>query len=149
MTRSNFFLSKDAQGLPHKVPKIWRRCAPPFLHYFRKTSGGVAPTPPPTWARVKRFKRAPSMPVPVQKRRGRPHLSAETVEKVRVFLRAFEDNKKLISTSEIAKALQVIKNNHCDGCSHQELAGPEVPGQIISCLTARTHGQRDALICHR
>ena len=68
------------------------------------------------------------MPVPVQKRRGRPRLSGETVEKVRVFLRAFEDNKKLISTSEIAKALQVTKNNHCDGCSHQELAGPEVPG---------------------
>ena len=54
---------------------------------------------------VERFKRVPSMPVPVQKRRGCPHLSAETIEKVRVFLRASEDNKKLIPTSEIARAL--------------------------------------------
>ena len=77
---------------------------------------------------VERFKRVPSMPVPVQKRRGCPHLSAETVEKHRVFLRAFEDNKKLIPTSEIARALQIIKINHCNGCSHQELTGPEAPG---------------------
>ena len=61
------------------------------------------------------------------KKDGVPHLSAETVEKVRVFLRVFEDNKKLISTSEIAKALQVIKNSHYNGCNHQELAGLEVP----------------------
>ena len=63
-----------------------------------------------------------------KKWRGCPHFSAETVEKVRVFLRAFEDNKKLIPTSEIARALQVIKINHCNGCSHQELTGPEAPG---------------------
>ena len=38
---------------------------------------------------LERFKRVPLMPVPVQKKAGRPHLSVEIVEKVRVFLRAF------------------------------------------------------------
>ena len=39
--------------LPHRLCQIWRRCAPPFLRYLRKTLGGVASTPPPARARVK------------------------------------------------------------------------------------------------
>ena len=33
--------------LPHRLCQIWRRCAPPFLRYLRKTLGGVASTPLP------------------------------------------------------------------------------------------------------
>ena len=39
--------------LPHRLCQIWRRCAPPFLRYLRKTLGGVCIDPPPARARVK------------------------------------------------------------------------------------------------
>ena len=33
--------------LPHRLCQIWRRCAPPFLRYLRKTLGGGSHRPPP------------------------------------------------------------------------------------------------------
>ena len=32
--------------LPHRLCQIWRRCAPPFLRYLRKTLGGGSHRPP-------------------------------------------------------------------------------------------------------
>ena len=42
----SFFLLKFAQGLPHKVPQNPAARSAAVFRYLRKTSGGVAPTPP-------------------------------------------------------------------------------------------------------
>ena len=57
LTRSISFCQKLCKVCPMRYPnsKSRRRVAPPFFRYPRKTSGGVAPTPP-VRARVKNFK---------------------------------------------------------------------------------------------
>ena len=45
--------TKDAQRLNEQLCQIWRRCAPPFFCYLRKTDGGGAHMCPPGRARVR------------------------------------------------------------------------------------------------
>ena len=43
-------LTQDARRMTEQLCQIWRRCAPPFFCYLRKTDGGgtyVPPPPPP------------------------------------------------------------------------------------------------------
>ena len=58
---------------------------------------------------IQRFQNVHSDTPTSPKKRGRPPISAELVGKVRDFLKPYQDKKIQISTSEIAKALQLSK----------------------------------------
>ena len=53
LTWSIFFYQKLRKVCPIRYPKTWRRVAPPFFRYLRKTSGGGGAPNPPVRARVK------------------------------------------------------------------------------------------------
>ena len=52
MTRSNFFYQKMRKVCPIRYPKFGGAARRRFCTISEKPQGGVAPTPPPTWARV-------------------------------------------------------------------------------------------------